>query len=182
MLYFLVMKSKSAFLSVLFVSLLLVTLTQTGLVNAVLANSPVSGPVSRPISTPVVTPIPSPVASPSATPRPVKPTPTPIPVKLNHVAGSVYYKIPATFKWNSRTYTYYYYSPASNIQIRLVNTKTSATYLARTNRWGIFNVGVVKGTYTINASDSLNSVFQPNNFTINIDRSIRLFFSAVRGR
>ena len=54
-----VMKSKSVFLSTFFVSLLLITLAQTELVNAVLATSPVSGPVSRPVSAPVATPVPA---------------------------------------------------------------------------------------------------------------------------
>lgn len=280
MLYSLLMKLKRVFLSTLFVSLLLVTLAQTGLVNAVLANAPVSGPVSRPVSAPVSTPAPAgfsslsanlnsndstfnfyysgssanyhvdlstyadmswdvyldfasgvnspvkitnpkkwdkyqcgktlywkvynsnrtvvspiqkvtincaspipsafpvPTASTSATPRP---TPTPVPVTYNSVAGSAYYRTPRTFSWYKWTYAYYVYTPAANTQIRLVNTQTQAAYQTKTDRWGYFNLRVVSGTYKVNVSDVTNSAFQPNNFTINVNKFIWLFFSAIGG-
>lgn len=143
----------------------------------------ISSPIQKVIincANPVPTIFPKPSASASATPKPT-PVPTPVPVKYNIVAGTAYYKVPKTFRWYKRTYTYYVYSPASNTQVRLSDTKSAASYLTKTDRWGYFNLRVANSTYKVNVSDVTNSAFQPNNFTINVNRFIWLFFSATSG-
>jgi hypothetical protein len=158
------MKFKHVFISFAFIAGIILTASQVAFVNAVSTASPITGPITSPIT-------PTPTFQPTPTPT-TRPTPTPKPVVKYTVTGTVTRKIYYIYRIKNKTYTYFFDVPVKSAIIKAIDQKTGKITSATTNSYGIYNLQLEKGLYSISASDAKKTAFSPSKITINLKNSM----------
>lgn len=70
-------------------------------------------------------------------------------------------------------------SPAGNVTVEATNKKTDEVFTAQTDLQGYFLLNLPKGTYTVKASDSLNTEFKPDERNVNLNKDKQIKFTGV---